>query len=264
MNNKHAKFERFWSWVGKIGTIIVIVSGVASVLILVPRSGVRISATATEAHFQISPDLVNAHSKARALESYSSLVDYLRNKLKNSIATETGRLNLLDIADELSDSFSIAWGDDFRSNLDKYEYYYSITIINRGNMVAKNAKLIMPIDGYYQVNTSGSNIEMGKFSRSITLLDLQPRIKKVVEVWSQSSFSIPLFYEKSTFVTYENGSTVVDFALEVYGLPKTLAENLSFLPLVVLLIGFIIFWSIYWQRVIRRNAGTKPPKKGTR
>ena len=123
--------------------------------------------------------------------------------------------------------------------LPEYKRLWSFTIENQGNKVIDSLKLELPLSGYYKANLQGQFYKDGKFENQISLGNLRPANKLILNCWVEDNYTINDFEEEKYFFTHNNGVFYLDFPFTWRKFLDKYAIWILFSPLLILIIIFI-------------------------
>lgn len=96
-------------------------------------------------------------------------------------------------------------------HLPEYKRLWTFTIENQGNKVIDSLKLELPLSGYYKGNLQGKFFKDGQFSNQISLGNLRPANKLIINCWVEDNYALSNSEEKEYYFTHNNGVFQLEF-----------------------------------------------------
>jgi hypothetical protein len=122
----------------------------------------------------------------------------IRGIIENAIPTEINRDNLVDKIDSLVRTETYP--------MRTTRCYVETYLRNKGDKIAKELRLELPTDGYYELYTNGNFEKKGEFQNNIFIGELRPENRILLKIWSFEIVSeYDLDYSKELKYTFDNG-----------------------------------------------------------
>lgn len=239
MNNGLKSSSSFWSWIGKIATLVGLLYGLVQLLGLFNRP-------------EYSIEVYGEHYDIIFPDSFQFQLDKLKQSLNSdSIQArlpEKARVGRYDVYRAINDYFVNAFPSDLENSIKDIKSIWFFKIINDGTKEVGDLNLELPFEGRYMLKRSGQNNSSGLFQNLIPIGSLRPSNELTIIVWSEEYTSS--YDEKDTRVTHPNGLTAINYPVTVRGIVAWNERNYGrplILSIVVLILLFLgIFYLGVW------------------
>lgn len=146
--------------------------------------------------FYLSRIITDTLTKKINLSKYKE--SSIREVIENAIPTEINRDNLVDKID------SLVLAETFPMRTTRC--YVETYLRNKGDKIAKELRLELPANGYFELYSNGNFEKKGEFQNNILIGELRPENRILLKIWSFDNVSeYDLDYSKELKYTFDNG-----------------------------------------------------------
>lgn len=234
------KRKHFWEVVGKISLLITTIATVIGIYTRFFPTTAKLVGFGQYNLFALSPDLTKVLSEVKLKENETSLRETIEKESK--IRKQRIGFNNYDISGILAKELENAWTEKFKYRFDLYKCQIYLTIINKGNKLAENVVLDLPVKGVALIREKDDSQRIVDFTKIIEIGNIRSKYVTRIVIWTDKE--IGSYDEKEFLLTYKDGVSQISFGKYVYGFQRTLSnltENFFILACIV----FILIWSVF-------------------
>lgn len=175
------KSQRFWSGVGKLSALVLLLGGVVGLYKQLFPKGPSVRARVEIHHFSLPPDLASALDAIRAAQSPSSLERSLMDAVPQDQQVE---FPMFRVANHLGESFDQLWTERWRYSFDRYKYYLVMEVSNAGNQPARDVMVDLPLSGIAKLVLGEEPAHMREVDGKIALGEVRPGGTAWIGLWA--------------------------------------------------------------------------------
>lgn len=220
--------QKLWATLGKIGVVVGILVGFVKLVEVLKPSGPKLVAYCEYSSYKPSPVLLGGSDSLRRTIASEGFLETIKSQFKSD-ESQISKVHLRNlISDFLKKNM------EFLSECCEYRSQVIVKISNKGDRVAENVVIDIPISGTFRQSSSDIKSVVSKFENVVNVGAIRPGNSVVIELWSSDRFDNYLI--ESTHLTHSLGVGELCFPTLAYGIPAFVARNLW----ILLFIGMVL------------------------
>ncbi|MGE0567076.1 MAG: hypothetical protein AB7O73_03940 [Bacteroidia bacterium] len=242
INNNNEKESKFWSFLGKISSLVILFFTIVQIYNSIIKSDYSANIIGNHSIVSYPPSVLDDKEQLNKyiffLRHYPiAKKEIVSNIQLDSIIKHFARVNI--------DQFDYEFESKINKNV--LTTIWTFELKNDGNKPLEDLIIILPFDGQYKIIDPDNITLSGSFTDRIKLGSLNPLLSIKITLWTRSygSEEMDIYDEKKCYVTHKYGTFDISFPYQSRGFLASILKQDFLGSFVYIIIFFLLGCSIY-------------------